>query len=265
MTLDIYANISVMHCQLTFCLLTKTRLSWVTIRALNIDEDDEMIDVQIHTSNKIHPTRHDIIATPSEGFSWQECLTDSGTDYPAPSKESNATEHLDGVNVAFEVYLHIDALLSDIICRRQSSLFKNSPYHKKSVFFMPNFYYNLISASMDTLKVLLIVTFSNKEKLMMTTKTAPLALGVFVELNLFDQSYTEIQWVQHPSCVDSSSMKQWCNVLAVNWRMKQCRVGAFCLDSCDIGPQLANWNCSTHECNVDRDMSDECNVKLWKN
>ena len=189
-------------------------------------------------------------------------------DYPAPNnKESNATEHLDSVNIAFEVYLHIDALLSDIICRRQSSLFKNSPYHKNSVFFMPNFYYSLISASMDTLKVLLIVTFSNKEKLMMhnTTKNAPLALGVFVEVNSFDQSYTEIQWVQHPSCVDSSSMKQWCNVLAVNWRMKQCRVGVFCLDSCDIGPHLANWNCCTHECNVDQDMYDDCNVNLWKN
>lgn len=247
------------------------RLTWVTIGAMG--EHEEMYDVQSFTctSSKIHPSRHDIIATPSEGFGWQECLTDSETGCPAPApiNECNATEHLDGVNVAYEVYLHIDALLSDIISRRRrSSLFKNSPYHKNSVFFMPNFYYNLISASMDIFKALLIVTFSNKEKLMMhnTTKSknAPSALGVFVELNLFDQSYTEVQWVQHPSCFDSSSMKQWCNILAVNWRMKSCRVGIFCLDSSDIGPHLANWNCNTHECNVDQDMSDDCNVKLWK-
>ena len=244
------------------------RLTWVTIGA--IDEYEEIFDIQSFTctSNKIHPTRHDIIATPSEGFGWQECLTDSETGYPAPTPNNNmcnATEQLDGVNVAYEVYLHIDALLSDIICRRrQSSLFKNTPYHKKSVFFIPNFYYNLISASMDTLKVLLIVTFSNKEILMMHNTTKSKALGVFVEVNLFDQSYTEVQWVQHPSCVDSLSMKQWCDLLAVNWRMKQCRVGVFCLDSSDIGPHLANWCCNTHECNVDQDMADDCNVKLWK-
>ena len=59
-------------------------------------------------------------------------------------------------------------------------------------------------------------------------------------------------------------MKQWCDLLAVNWRMKQCRVGLFCLDSSDIGPNLANWCCNTHECNVDQDMADDCNVKLWK-
>jgi hypothetical protein len=175
-------------------------------------------------------------------------------------------EPLECLNVAFEVYLHVDALLSDLICRRQSSLFKLSPYHNERVFFMPEFFYNLISASPDTLKVVLVVTFSNKEKMMKeSTKKVPSALGVFVEVNLFDQSCSELQWVQHPSCNDTPSMKRWCNTLALIWRTKQCRVGVFCLDRSEIGQHLVNWNCGTHECNVDEDMRDDYNVKLWRN
>ncbi len=243
------------------------RITWITV-ADSIEDCEEVCANEARTSlfsnanDTIRPTRGDIVA-PSEGYVWQECLTDSLTGYRAVD-HSSVAEPLEGLSIAFEVYLHIDALLSDIISRRQSSLFKKSPYHNQKVFFMPEFFYNLISASPDALKIMLVVTFSNKEKMMRSTKKVPSALGVFVEVNLFDQSYREIQWVQHPSCNDTSSMKQWCNSLALNWRMKQCRVGVFCLDSSGIGQHLANWSCGTHECNVDEDLRDDYSVKLWK-
>ena len=241
------------------------RITWITV-ADSIEDCEEVCANEASNSlfnNGIRPTRSDIVA-PSEGYVWQECLTDSLTGYRALD-ESNVADPLNGLNIAFEVYLHVDALLSDILCRRQSSLFKKSPYHNQNAFFMPEFFYNLISATPDALKVMLVVTFSNKEKMMYSTKKVPSALGVFVEVNLFDQSYCEIQWVQHPSCNDASSLKRWCNSLALNWRMKQCRKGVFSLDSSEIGQHLENWNCGTHESNVDEDLTDDYNIKLWRN
>ena len=167
------------------------RITWITI-ADNIEESEVVCANDASNSNTIRPTRSDIV-TPSEGYVWQECLTDSLTGYRALD-ESSVVEPLECLNVAFEVYLHVDALLSDLICRMQSSLFKLSPYHNERVFFMPEFFYNLISASPDTLKVVLVVTFSNKEKMMKeSTKKVPSALGVFVEVNLFDQSCSELR------------------------------------------------------------------------
>ena len=212
--------------------------------------------------NAIVPTRGDIVA-PTEGYVWQECLSDKLTGYRA-TDERDVAVHRDGLNVEFEAYLSVDALLSDIICRRrQSSLFKKSPYHNEKVFFMPEHFYNLISTSPDTLKVILVVTFSNKEKMIHSSKKVPSALGVVVEVNLFDQTYNEIQWVQHPSCSDASSMRRWSDSLALNWRMRQCRVGIFCLDTHEIGQRLVNWCCKTHEHNVDEDLSDDRNVEIW--
>ncbi|KAL3815848.1 hypothetical protein ACHAXA_002264 [Cyclostephanos tholiformis] len=244
------------------------RITWITT-AESVGDNEEVCANEASNSifrnvpNPIRPRRNDIVA-PTEG-SWQECLTDTLTGYRAID-ERDVAKHSEGLNVEFEAYLSVDALLNDIICRRrQSSLFKKSPYHNEKVFFMPEHSYNLISASPDALKVILVVTFSNKEKMIHSSKKVPSALGVFVEVNLFDQSYSEIQWVQHPSCSDASSLQRWSGSLALNWRMKQCRVGVFCLDTSEIGPHLANWSCKTHEHNVDEDLSDDCSVKIWGN
>jgi hypothetical protein len=171
----------------------------------------------------------------------------------------------EGLHVAFELYLHIDALLSEIISRRQLSFFRHSPYHNERVLFIPNFFYNLISSSPDSLKVVVVIVFLNKEKMIMQSqKRAPSALGVYVEINLADQSYDELKWVQHPSCNDASSMKQWCNLLALNWRMTQSRVGIFCLDNSEINQQMESWVCCTHEFNVNEDFNDDRNAPLWR-
>jgi len=56
------------------------------------------------------------------------------------------------------------------------------------LFFIPECFYNLISAPPDALKIVLVIAFSNKEKMMHSMKKLPSALGVFVE-NMFEQSY----------------------------------------------------------------------------
>ena len=242
------------------------RITWVSIGdGLN---DEEVACTALPCS--IRPTRHDIV-TKSEDNVWEIITSDSQTGcYPYTKEEEGDGVKLqqrhskDGLSVAFELYLHIDALLSDIMSRRQSSLFKNTPYQNESVSFMPDFYYNLVSVSPDSLKVIIVIVFSNKEKQLHSTKKVPSALGVFVQVNLFDQSYDELKWLQHPTLSDdAASMKQWCNSLALNWRMKECRVGVFCLDSAEIGSKFDSWTCKTHEENADDDLADDRNVNLW--
>jgi len=241
------------------------RITWISIGDGLNDEEVECTTLPC----SIRPTRSDIV-TKSEDNVWEIITSDSQTGcYPTTKEEEDDNVKLqskskDGLSIAFELYLHIDALLSDIMSRRQSSLFKNTPYQNESVSFMPDFYYNLVSVSPDSLKVTVIIVFSNKEKQMHSTKKVPSALGVFVQVNLFDQSYNELKWLQHPTLSDdAASMKQWCNSLALNWRMKECRVGVFCLDSAEIGSKFDSWTCKTHEENADDDLVDDRNVNLW--
>jgi hypothetical protein len=245
------------------------RITWITIDG-NDDvpsccSTSEIFTVTDASPNNIQPSRNDIV-TWTEGDIWEECWSDLTTGCVVSDGEVIPC-HDKGLNIACEVYLHIDALLSEIISRRQSSLFRNSPYHNERVFFMPDFFYNLVSASPDSLKVIVVIVFSNKEKMIMQSSQmrVPSALGVFVEVNLTDQSYNELKWVQHQSCNDASSMKQWCNSLALNWRMVECRVGVYCLEPNEIGQHMDSWVCGTHECNINEDLDDDRNVHLWRN
>ena len=236
------------------------RITWISIKANSHGADAECEEICTSRQNKIRPTRNDIVSQ-SEDNIWEGCVSDPETGCCSDDNKSTSQA---GLNIVFEVYLRIDALLSDILSRRQSSLFKNSPYQNESVSFMPDFFYNLVSVYPDSFQVVVVIVFSNKEKMMHSTKNVPSAFGVFVKVNLCDQSYDELKWVQHPSCNDVAAMKKWCNSLALNWRMKECRVGVFCLDSNELGSQcLDNWTCSTHEINTDEDIMDDSNVNLW--
>jgi hypothetical protein len=235
-------------------------------------------------SHQIQATRNDIVTVTDVYETWEACFSDSCTGLiaqnvkhtvgtPNSSNKSLCTPRL---NIAYEVYLHIDALLLDIITRRHqsSSMFRKSPYQSDNVRFIPNFYYNLISVSDDGLNVTVVIVFSNKEKMMMqlsskkisssssNDKKLPAALGVVINLGIFTQSFDELKWFQHPSCADDSSMKQWCNLLALNYRMKDCGVGLFCLERSMV---MDTWVGKTHERNTDEDLDDDINVDLWSN
>mmetsp|Transcript_16759 Transcript_16759/g.36307 ORF Transcript_16759/g.36307 Transcript_16759/m.36307 type:complete len:590 (-) Transcript_16759:107-1876(-) len=285
------------------------RITWITIgdddSVENCLDGNEGLDHTVTNSpNAIRPTRTDIVAPSDDGTrgNWEECISDPETGRRHMSNDDDisstqeASEHhrhhqysgsngpnclnrsssIHGINIAYESYLHVDALLSDILSRRSqrqhtpTSIFTKSPYHQNLLStFLPDFYYNLISASSHN--VVLVIVFSNIEKQMSSFKnTFPSSLGIVVEVNMFDQSYGELKWVQHPSCRDASSMKNWCAMLASNWRMKECRVGVFCLsedgDDNKIGLRkqvMEQWVGDTHECNVDEDLEDDCNVDLW--
>ena len=210
----------------------------------------------------IQPSRTDI-AVRSDVISWEKNMSDSVTGLPT-DHDSDCRVGSAMLQVPCELYVCVDALLSEILSRRQASPFQDSPYQSSSVLLMPEFYYNLVSASPDSFTLVLVVIFSNKEKQIHQTKRkkVPSALGVYVELNIINESYNELRWMQHPSASDAASMKQWCDALALNWRMKECTVGPFCTGK-KAGQQLQTWVGSTHEVNTDEDLDDDINAELW--
>lgn len=201
------------------------------------------------------PSRTDILSKP-EDDAWEKIVTDT------TNCQSYASHKVDGsdLEIAFELYLSVDALLSDILDRRKhSSMFGHSAYQSNNVRFIPEFYYNLVSAEASRMEVTLVLVFSNREKMMHDTKRMPSVMGVFVKLSLYDQSYDELQWVCYN---DTRSMKSWCESLALNWRMKETAVGIFCTDSAISGAS-PNWLCNTHDHNCDEDLEDDKNEVLW--
>jgi hypothetical protein len=211
----------------------------------------------LHRPCKIRPSRQDIISLPEEKV-WETNVSYSATGQMQPDSSTWDGSHLE---VAFEAYLSIDALLRDILDKRKhSSMFRKSPYQSDCVRFMPEFCYNLVSVTADRMEITLVLVFSNKEKHLHTMKKVPLAMGVFVRINLYDQSYDELQWV----CDNSTrSLKSWCASLVLNWRMKERRVGVFCADLSTTTDKYANWVCPTHEHNSNQDLHDDINVTLW--
>ena len=82
-------------------------------------------------SHQIQATRNDIVTVTDVYETWEACFSDSCTGLiaqnvkytvgtPNSSNKSLCTPRL---NIAYEVYLHIDALLLDVITRRHQSFF----------------------------------------------------------------------------------------------------------------------------------------------
>jgi hypothetical protein len=107
------------------------------------------------------------------------------------------------------------------------------------------------------MEVVVIIVFNNREKTMHAQANGPSALGVFVRISLCDQSYDELQWVYSNT---SRTLKSWCMILALNWRMKEQRVGIFCTSLSDSFP---SWVCETHEHHCDDDLLDDVNTEMW--
>lgn len=229
------------------------RISWITPFSQVSWQSSEFQ----HISRTIRPSRSDIVYVPEEQV-WNMNISSS----------SSGQVHLNlpkydgcgGLTVPFELSLNVDALLSDILGRRRrSSMFGKSPYQNENdnVCFMPEFCYNLLSVDANSMDVVVIIVFNNREKMMHAQANSPSALGVFVKISLYDQSYDELQWVYSNA---NRTLKSWCATLALNWRIKEQRVGIFCTSLSDSFP---SWVCDTHEHNGDDDLLDDVNTEMW--
>lgn len=148
----------------------------------------------------------------------------------------------DGIRVISEAFLHVDALLGEILDRR-----KNMPESN------PEFIYNLISLQYSGRVADLIITFIRKKK--------PGSLGVFVQVDLFTGRFQEQDWVKSLDTKDASALRKWCNALALNRRMKQVRAGPY---SVEINAKSTDWGRLCKESYFDNDKDDDLLPSVWK-
>jgi len=232
---------------------------------------------------KIQPERNDIVTVTDEHV-WEEFWSDSRTG--CATSQISSLDIIDDrhFHIGFEAYLHIDALLSDLILRRRNILSPNfftGDINEEEVSLrgLPDFFYNLVSVSCDGRVVTLVIVFGNGQSLGMAgnhlmrggsnnkhTKT-PASFGVFLYIDIFNQSYEEDEWVQHPSRFETVFLRQWCNTLALNRRMKEMRVGVFCVGQDDLsvkGGSLPLGAVKTHESNTGEDEASDRNPDIWR-
>lgn len=222
------------------------------------------------------PLRQDIVTLPDENVwdaFWSDCST--GCAKLNDTALDEAVYHgRQCLHIAFEAYLHVDALLSDILNRRRhnATLSPLADRRKKRRGFhvLPDFFYNLVSVGDNGQTAVLVVVFSNNKLKNVEGKghrarqsKIPASLGIFIQINLFNHSYEEIEWVQHPSRSDSVFLRKWSNALALNRRMRECGVGVFCVGN-GFGRPLKNCGISAYECNTGENEADDRNPDLWK-
>ena len=217
------------------------RIFWIEYSP-TVRDEEKCTREYISTScprNDIIPTRNDIIIKPYQS-GVESHRTDIITGLTTTVMESDiCTEH--ELAIPVEAYLQIDALFSDILCRKKHFISTKAPSTETAFTSdrpfsrMPDFFYNLVSVE-NARSVKIVIAFSNpcfQEQLLSgkNNRKVPASLGVLVQLDLFDQSYSELEWLQHPSRQGATFLRQWINVLALNHRMKEVGAGPYCVQS----------------------------------
>jgi len=248
------------------------RIFWINLLP---KADEEIFLYSSHSRQAIQPKRFDIIGVPHEN-AVNEVISDSLSGLTIGL--NRCSDDGQQLGVAFEAYLHIDALLCDILERRKNLFFTENSEEEgqgSACVKLPEFFYNLISTSDDGRTLTIVIAFSHPRFIESCEKTSRLhksknkcsaaAIALYVALDLFDSSYSELGWVQHNSRHGAVFLRQWSNTLAVNRRMIEMRVGVFCVGD-DVLPiatrSLHSFGIKTHESNC-HDTSDT-DVDLWQ-
>jgi len=195
------------------------------------------------------PSRHDIISK-SDEVVWEECWSDRYTGRRMPPSRDCRT-----LDIAFESYFRVDALLHDILARRRDKF----GYQENA---LPEFHYNLISIGHDGRTATLVIVFGRTAQSGAATRR--LSVGVFLRIDILTQAYEESGWVQNLATPTEAVLRKWCNVLAVIRRMRDQRVGPFCSD---VGQGKAlgtlDWTMFYNDTNSDYDQSQDDDVQVW--
>ena len=215
------------------------------------------------TSLAITATRSDIICKPDYAV-WDCVWSDRFTGYICPSPDGDKEiKEEGGIQVKYEAYFSTEALLSDIMARREKVFASCSS--------LPDYFYNLISVSEDGRLITLILVFAIGEANDVSgpkKKRTPAAIGLFLRYDIFSNTYDELAWVQHPTLSDGKFLRNWSNTLALNWRMREKQIGVFSLprDASKGAPALQNQASKAirfHDDDSRGDESDDFDPLIW--
>lgn len=210
------------------------RITWIRRKYPPLNETQSC---QRQGSNQtrfsLSPKWQNVVTIPND-LSWEAFRSHSTTSLAVPC---GITESQGDISIAFESYLHVDALLDDILKRRTRTSCRVVQEMNENInatatatatdhgFFLPDFYYNLISVADQGRTVHLVIVFDNTKGIIQSANPSATSraasIGVFLRLDLLDQSYDEMEWVQHPSQSSTGFLRRWSNILAVHHRMKE--------------------------------------------
>lgn len=195
-------------------------------------------------------SRQDII-TKSDEVAWDEVFTKR---YCGQMETSSCA--CQNLEIAFEAYFRVDALLDDILSHRKEIF----GYQAKSV---PEFYYNLISVH-DGRTVSMVIVFGSQIQSSSGRESRSSSVGVFLHIDVFTQSYEVTGWVKHSVSPEASFLKKWSNVLALSRRMKDQAVGPFCQGvERDRVVDRFDWSVFYNDTNNDYDDSQDADPNVW--
>ena len=228
------------------------RIFWIDFISPSGTDDVIVLDSSHSPRQQVQPKRRDIVTVIHDSsIEPRRTQIMTGCSSQEPHQDS-----VDELNIVFEGYLKVDALLSDIIRRRKKMIYAND----SELCILPDYYYNLVSIT-NGRSANLVVVFNNPRFVESGTverqKKVPAAYGICVTLDLFDHSYTETQWLQHPTCNGAVCLRQWSNKLAVTKRMAEMRVGPY-----SVSTSKEIFGIKTHE--MDINDEDDTNVDIWE-
>ena len=157
------------------------------------------------------PKRNDIVTCSWQESSWER------------------VHHNSTINLTWEAYLHVDALLNDIRCRRPKTFHYYTQPHC-------DFSYDLVSFQSDAHCLTLVIVFVNNGT----------AVSVVVTVHVLTQRYQELEWGQcsNTTKVTAETLAHWSSRLATNRRLGQLHMGPFGFPSLVSKPSVKHfpWN-----------------------
>ena len=128
------------------------------------------------------------------------------------------------LTVAYEAYLSIPNLVFNLLGGRSRLRYLFSEVSEEDDGF-PDFAYNLISVNSGGKTMDVVVVIKNRDRVG--------CVGVYATIDLFTQQYRENGWVANKQTKDSKSLRKFCNSLALNYRMRQRKLGPYSVDPDD--------------------------------
>mmetsp|Transcript_11094 Transcript_11094/g.12855 ORF Transcript_11094/g.12855 Transcript_11094/m.12855 type:complete len:346 (-) Transcript_11094:1231-2268(-) len=244
---------------------------------------------------RIQPSRNDIIMNNCE-HSFEEMEVDYNSGFTTVGKTNenrSICSSSNGLKIVYEAYLQIEAFLSDVLYRRRKIMYHESTT-KNYVMNLPDFHYNIISfGTVNDRSITFVIAFANPKHVTTTastarsgkstngnvdksnssssSKNAPAAYALIATLDLFDQTYTEKEWVQHPFRSNSTFLREWSNKLAIQKRMLELQKGPYCVKD-ELLEKLKGQHLGVHTFddnnndlnNIYFDDIDDSDIGVWE-
>ncbi|KAG7361089.1 hypothetical protein IV203_036189 [Nitzschia inconspicua] len=214
------------------------RITWCTEDSFLHDEGRlfDLVDGSSPLKNRVVPTQP--ILTRQQTWEEATCDRKSGNYLPLSEASVSSVDHL---SVGHEAYLHVELLLADVLSKRKG--FSET---------ISDFFFSLISLHNGGRVANLVIAFARTRK--------ACSIGVFVDIDLFTGCYEELDWVKEAS-TDTTTLKLWCQKLAINRRMKHVRAGPYAVSE----KSTVDWSCIVQDTNsIDYDEEDDFDEGVWR-